>query len=586
KCRGHRGGGGRRRYGGGGGGGSEVRGVAGRLPRLVALLAVALAWWSPSSMLVEAECADGLEGILSSNEEACCIVACGMCGGSGCSDVEDTNGGSDCCVDDILDSDVTCGVDDGVAPCIVDPDIITTPSAAEAATPAPTAVEGATPAPAAPAAGTATPSMTTTAPGPTAVEGATPAPAVPAAGTATPSMTTTAPGPTAPTAPTAPAAPAAGTATPSMTTTAPGPTAPATTTTIAPSSTSPTVSLTTTAQPAPAAVVVAAPSAQPSVATPTAAVATASPVAGSFTPVAPVAGASSNCENGYAGWQSNEACCSEFCGQCGGSGCGELGSATCCFDNIINAGLVCGVDVLEAPCIIINFTPAPLAEGETAAPLPAPTSPAPATAAPATAAPFTVSPDTAAPAAPAPAAPAAPAAETEAPSTPAPVATESPVSRGGVGVPTPSPGGSEAPQESVAPSVAPPVGGGVGTTPAPSAPECDDRIEGFRHGVACCSVSCGQCGGAGCENLEGGASECCSHDVLATNILCSDTGVAPCVLGPVSEVDGAADADTTTSSGGGANRIAGGGRGGRVLLVLPWAVSALLNAAGFRLYNY
>ncbi|CAM9975342.1 unnamed protein product [Ectocarpus sp. 13 AM-2016] len=373
-------------------------------------------------------------------------------------------------------------------------------------------------------------------------------------------MTTTAPEPTAPAAPAAPAA--------------------STTTTIAPSSASPTESLTATAQPAAAAVVVAAPSAQPSVATPTAAVATASPVAGSFTPVAPVAGATSNCENGYAGWQNNEACCSEFCGQCGGSGCGELGSATCCYDNIINAGLVCGVDVLEAPCIIINFTPAPLAEGETAAPLPAPTSPAPATAAPATAAPFTVSPDTAAPA------PAAPAAETEAPSTPAPVATESPVSRGDVGVPTPSPGGLEAPQESVAPYVTPPVGGGVGTTPAPSTPECDDSIVGFRHGVACCSVSCGQCGGAGCENLEGGASECCSHDVLATNNLCSETGVAPCVLGPVSEVDGAADADTTTSSGGGTNRIAGGGRG-RVLLVLPWAVSALLNAAGFRrLYNY
>ncbi|CAB1099232.1 unnamed protein product [Ectocarpus sp. CCAP 1310/34] len=466
-------------------------------------------------MLVEAECVAGVEGILSSNEEVCCIAACGMCGGSGCSDVEGTDGGSDCCVDDILDSDVTCGVDDGVAPCIVDPDIITTPSATEAATPAPA---------------------------PTAVEAATPAPAAPAAGTAPPSMTTT----------------------------APGQTAPVTTTTIAPSSTSPTESLTATAQPAAAPVVVAAPSAQPSVATPTAAVATASPVAGSFTPVAPVAGASSYCENGYPGWQSNEACCSEFCGQCGGSGCGELGSATCCYDNIISAGLVCGVDVLEAPCIIINYTPAPLAEGVTA----------PATAAPATAAPFTVSPGTAAPV------PAAPAAETEAPSTPAPVATESPVSRGDVGVPTPSPGGSEAPQESVPPSVTPPVGGAVGTTPAPSAPECDDGIEGFRHGVACCSVSCGQCGGAGCENLEGGASECCSHDVLATNNLCSESGVAPCVLGPVSQVDGAADADTTTSSGEAANRIAGGGRGVRVLLVLPWAVSALINTAGFRLYNY
>ncbi|CAM9363763.1 unnamed protein product [Ectocarpus fasciculatus] len=542
RCRGHHGGGGggggggRRRSGGGGGG---VRGVAGRLPRLVALLAVALAWWTPSRMLVEAECADGLEGILSSNEEACCIDACGMCGGSGCSDVEGTNGGSDCCVDDILGSDLTCGVDGVVAPCIIDPDIVTTPSAAEAAaTPSPTAVEGATAAPAL-------------------------APAAPAAGTATPTTTPpAAAGPAAPTAPTAPAAP----------------------TTVAPSSNSPSLGMSTSptegdsATAEPPAAVVAAPSAQPSVGVPVAAAAptaspAAAPTAGSFTPVAPVAGALSNCENGYAGWQTNEACCSEFCRQCGGDGCGALGSADCCFDNIISAGLVCGVDTLEAPCIIVAFTPAPLAEGETAAPLPAPTSAPPATAAPATPAPLTAAPDTAAPAA-----PVAPVAGTEAPSTPTPVATESPASRGVVGVPTPSPGGTVAPSETVA-SDAPPVGGGVGT-PAPSATECGDGIEGFRTNVACCSASCGQCGGPGCENLEGGASECCPHDIIVAGNSCSDTGVAPCVIDTVEEVD-----DDTTSSGGPAHRIAGGGRGGRALLVVPWAVAALLSTAGFRRYN-
>lgn len=31
-----------------------------------------------------------------------------------------------------------------------------------------------------------------------------------------------------------------------------------------------------------------------------------------------VCAAESTCENGYPGWQTNEACCSEFCGQCGG----------------------------------------------------------------------------------------------------------------------------------------------------------------------------------------------------------------------------------------------------------------------------
>lgn len=61
-------------------------------------------------------------------------------------------------------------------------------------------------------------------------------------------------------------------------------------------------------------------------------------------------------------------------------------------------------------------------------------------------------------------------------------------------------------------------------------PECDDGIEGYRHGVACCAVSCGQCGGAGCENLEGGASGCCSHNIVDSDEFCSDTGVAPCLL--------------------------------------------------------
>lgn len=60
----------------------------------------------------------------------------------------------------------------------------------------------------------------------------------------------------------------------------------------------------------------------------------------------------------------------------GGSGCGALGSADCCFDNIINGDRFCDVNAFEAPCIIASLTPSPLAAGQTSAPLPVAT-PAP-----------------------------------------------------------------------------------------------------------------------------------------------------------------------------------------------------------------
>lgn len=68
---------------------------------------------------------------------------------------------------------------------------------------------------------------------------------------------------------------------------------------------------------------------------------------------------SSTCENGIAGWQSEEVCCAVNCGRCGGDNCASIegtnGAGDCCVTDIREADVPCGV----APCIIITPTPAP-----------------------------------------------------------------------------------------------------------------------------------------------------------------------------------------------------------------------------------
>lgn len=61
-------------------------------------------------------CNNGIPGI--QNDQACCVLECGQCGGSGCT----TAGGLGqvyCCSDIILNSGIYCSVS-GAAPCIVE----------------------------------------------------------------------------------------------------------------------------------------------------------------------------------------------------------------------------------------------------------------------------------------------------------------------------------------------------------------------------------------------------------------------------------------------------------------------------------
>ena len=55
--------------------------------------------------------------------------------------------------------------------------------------------------------------------------------------------------------------------------------------------------------------------------------------------------------------------------------------------------------------------------------------------------------------------------------------------------------------------------------------ECD----GILSGSVCCHSACGQCGGSGCGSLPGGASACCSTNILNDNLSC-ETNPAPCVM--------------------------------------------------------
>lgn len=65
---------------------------------------------------VEPMCSNGIPGIQSKN--SCCALACGQCGGAGCSRAGGLTS-ADCCEGGVQASGVLCEVS-GAAPCIID----------------------------------------------------------------------------------------------------------------------------------------------------------------------------------------------------------------------------------------------------------------------------------------------------------------------------------------------------------------------------------------------------------------------------------------------------------------------------------
>jgi hypothetical protein len=50
---------------------------------------------------------------------------------------------------------------------------------------------------------------------------------------------------------------------------------------------------------------------------------------------------------------------------------------------------------------------------------------------------------------------------------------------------------------------------------------------GIRAGRTCCPLSCGQCGGKGCDKFPGGGTSCCVSTIKLSGVSCLTTG-PPC----------------------------------------------------------
>ncbi|CAM9219746.1 unnamed protein product [Scytosiphon promiscuus] len=64
---------------------------------------------------------------------------------------------------------------------------------------------------------------------------------------------------------------------------------------------------------------------------------------------------------------------------------------------------------------------------------------------------------------------------------------------------------------------------------------CSNGMEGIDgNGVLCCPIGCQQCGGAGCTSSGAaaglGGDSCCRQGVIASGVLCRESGSAPCII--------------------------------------------------------
>ena len=53
---------------------------------------------------------------------------------------------------------------------------------------------------------------------------------------------------------------------------------------------------------------------------------------------------------------------------------------------------------------------------------------------------------------------------------------------------------------------------------------------GIRDGSVCCPSSCGQCGGAGCGDFPGGATQCCYSVITLSGVICQTSSDTACIV--------------------------------------------------------
>ena len=114
----------------------------------------------------------------------------------------------------------------------------------------------------------------------------------------------------------------------------------------------------------------------------------------------------------------------------------------------------------------------------------------------------------------------------------------------------------------------------------------------MQNGAACCSESCGQCGGVGCGTIPGtgGSSNCCASTVLLEQNFCGNGVEAPCVIqnytpAPAGVPGVAAPFGERARAGGrGGHGVEGGGGCTvyftRQVVLRPWAFVSLQSLSG------
>ena len=74
---------------------------------------------------------------------------------------------------------------------------------------------------------------------------------------------------------------------------------------------------------------------------------------------------------------------------------------------------------------------------------------------------------------------------------------------------------------------------------------CSNGFPGLEARGVCCTSGCPQCGGRGCgsqaQRVGLSASDCCAGRIISAGVLCSDSGMAPCII------DGVCFAHSSTS---------------------------------------
>eukprot|EP00903_Cladosiphon_okamuranus_P006681 g6521.t1 len=74
---------------------------------------------------------------------------------------------------------------------------------------------------------------------------------------------------------------------------------------------------------------------------------------------------------------------------------------------------------------------------------------------------------------------------------------------------------------------------------------CSNGLAGYESAGACCPLECGFCGGDGCSET---GKECCASDIEATEVKCSESRAAPCIIDTDTVIEPESETEMTSYS--------------------------------------